>query len=84
MWQCSVMWHSQCLYQYGSALLCDIVNACTKVEVFFCMILSVTVPMWQYFLTENLGSAFLFVVPKPLLSLAKIDFISLRFVSMAQ
>jgi len=41
------MWYSQCLNQCGGALLCDTVSSCTNVAVFFCVTLSVPVPMWQ-------------------------------------
>jgi len=36
-----------CLYQYGSALFCDIVSVCTNMAVVCCVKLSVPVPMWQ-------------------------------------
>ena len=46
-WQCSVVWHCQCPYKYGRALLRDTVSACTNVAVLSCVILSVPVSMWQ-------------------------------------
>jgi len=45
--QCSVVWYCQCLYEYGSTLLCDIVSACSNLAVHCCVILSVSLPMWQ-------------------------------------
>jgi len=47
MWQCSVVWYFQCLYQCSSTLLCDTVSDCTNLALLCSVILPGPVPVWQ-------------------------------------
>ena len=49
MWQCSVVCYFQCLYQCGSALLCDTLSACTSMAIICFVIVSKPIPKWQCF-----------------------------------
>jgi len=49
MWQYSVLWCCQCLYQYSSALFCVTLIVCTNVAVLCFVILSVPLSIWQCF-----------------------------------